>query len=41
MSFIPILLEGRVFFWGVGREVGREWRHKGLKREKCLWKVKT
>lgn len=27
-------------FWG-GREVGREWRHKGLKREKCLWKVKT
>lgn len=24
-----------------GREVGREWRHKGLKREKCLWKVKT
>lgn len=28
-------------FFGGGREVGREWRHKGLKREKCLWKVKT
>ena len=40
MSFIPILLQGRAFFGG-GREVGREWRHKGLKREKCLWKVKT
>lgn len=29
------------FFLGGGREVGGEWRHKGLKCEKCLWKVKT
>ena len=29
------------FFLGGGREVGGEWRHRGLKREKCLWKVKT
>ena len=31
MSFIPILLQGRVFFLEREREVGREWRHKGLK----------
>lgn len=26
--------------WGGGRWVGL-WRHKGLKCEKCLWKIKT
>ena len=29
------------FFLEREREVGREWRHKGLKCEKCLRKIKT
>jgi len=32
--------EVEFFVWG-GRELGREWRHKGLKCEKCLLKIKT